>query len=52
MTEVGGCTNSKDVASNSLLLRNYNDGRQGGWDNYCCYKGQNQGTYVGKGKTC
>ena len=28
-------TKSKDVAVNSLLLRNYNDGRTGGWDNYC-----------------
>jgi len=41
-----GNTNSKDVAINSLLLRNYNDGRNGGWDNYCCYKGQNKGNYV------
>ena len=40
VTEVGADTNSKDVAVNSLLLRNYNDGRQGGWNNYCCYKGQ------------
>lgn len=31
--------NNKDVATNSLILRNYNDGRQGGWNNYCCYKG-------------
>ena len=41
-----GSGNSKDVANNSLLLRNYNDGRTGGWDNYCCYKGQNKGTYI------
>ena len=41
-------TNSKDVAVNSLILRNYNDGRQGGWNNYCCYKGQSKGTYVKK----
>lgn len=34
-----GSGNNKDVAINSLLLRNYNDGRTGGWDNYCCYKG-------------
>lgn len=38
--------NNKDVATNSLILRNYNDGRQGGWNNYCCYKGQSKGTYV------
>ena len=37
---------SKDVAINSLLLRDYNDGRHGGWDNYCCYKGKNKGSYV------
>ena len=43
---IGSSTNNKDVAINSLLLRNYNDGRTGGWDNYCCYKGQNKGTYV------
>jgi len=42
-------TKSKDVAVNSLILRNYNDGRTGGWNNYCCYKGQNQGSYVKKG---
>ncbi len=44
-----GNTQSKDVAINSLLLRNYNDGRGGGWNNYCCYKGQNKGHYVGEG---
>jgi len=34
--------NAKDnsVAQNTLILRNYNDGRQGGWNNYCCYKDQ------------
>ena len=41
-------TKSKDVAINSLLLRNYNDGRTGGWDNYCCYKGQSKGHYIKK----
>mmetsp|Transcript_3408 Transcript_3408/g.2862 ORF Transcript_3408/g.2862 Transcript_3408/m.2862 type:complete len:283 (+) Transcript_3408:764-1612(+) len=34
-------TNSKDVAINSILLRNYNDGRHGKWNNYCTLKGQN-----------
>jgi len=43
-----GETQNKDVAINSLILRNYNDGRTGGWDNYCCYKGKNKGTYVDK----
>jgi hypothetical protein len=41
-----GEANNKDTAVNTLLLRNYNDGRTGGWDNYSCYKGQNKGTYV------
>lgn len=39
-------TNSKDVAINSILLRNYNDGKHGKWNNYCTLKGQNKGTYV------
>lgn len=39
-------TNSKDVAVNSILLRDYNDGRHGKWDNYCTLKGQSKGTYV------
>ena len=41
-----GSGNNKEVGINSLLLRNYNDGRGGGWDNYCCYKGQNPGSYI------
>jgi hypothetical protein len=41
-----GEANNKDVAVNTLLLRNYNDGRTGGWDNYCCYKGQSKGSYI------
>ena len=41
-----GEANNKDVAVNTLLLRNYNDGRTGGWDNYCCYKGKNKGSYI------
>ena len=39
------------AAANTLILRNYNDGRQGGWNNYCCYKGQNKGSYVNTKKT-
>ena len=42
---------SNVAAANTLILRNYNDGRQGGWDNYCCYKGGNKGSYVDKKKT-
>ena len=30
-------TNSKDVAVNAVLLRNYNDGRHGKWNNYCTF---------------
>lgn len=37
-------TNS--VAANSLILRHYNDGQHGGWNNYCCYDKKNQGTWV------
>ena len=44
-------TNSKDVAINAVLLRNYNDGRHGKWNNYCTLKGQNKGTYVKKNNT-
>lgn len=44
-------TSNPAVARNVLILRNYNDGRHGGWDNYCCYKGQGKGTFVNKSKT-
>lgn len=37
---------SNSVAINSMILRNYNDGRHGGWNNYCCYDGKNVGSYV------
>jgi len=46
-TEVDKC----DVAHNTLLLRNYNDGRHGKWDNYSGLKGQNKGSYVDKNKS-
>ena len=39
-------TGSKDVAINAILLRNYNDGKHGAWNNYCTLKGQSKGTYV------
>jgi len=42
---------SNSAAANTLILRNYNDGRQGGWDNYCCYKGNNKGSHVDTKKT-
>ena len=42
---------SNSAAVNTLILRNYNDGRQGGWNNYCCYAGQNKGSYVNTKKT-
>ena len=29
-----------------MIIRNYNDGRHGGWNNYCCYDKRNKGTYV------
>ena len=51
VADIADAQKGKDVAINSLLLRNYNDGRTGGWNNYCCYKGQNKGTYVNANKT-
>ena len=42
---------SNQTAQNTLILRNYNDGRQGGWNNYCCYQSQNKGSYVNSKKT-
>lgn len=30
--------NNASVSKNVLILRDYNDGRHGGYDNYCCYK--------------
>lgn len=43
--------NNASVARNVLILKDYNDGRHGGWNNYCCYKGQNKGHFVDKKKT-
>jgi len=37
---------NNNVASNSMIIRDYNDGRHGGWNNYCCYDGKGKGTYV------
>lgn len=37
---------SDTVKTNAMIIRNYNDGRHGGWNNYCCYKGKNTGSYV------
>ena len=28
---------SGGVGINAMILKNYNDGRHGGWNNYCCY---------------
>ncbi len=28
------------------LMRNYNEGRHGSWNNYCTLKGKDKGTYV------
>ena len=50
MTDIANAKNSS-AAVNTLILRNYNDGRQGGWNNYCCYKGQNPASYIDKKKT-
>jgi len=37
---------SSTVGINAMIIRNYNDGRHGGWNNYCAYSGKNKGTYV------
>ena len=37
---------SGTVGINAMIMRNYNDGRHGGWNNYCCYDGKGQGSYV------
>lgn len=50
VTDIANAKNSS-AAVNTLILRNYNDGRQGGWNNYCCYQGQNPGGYVDRKKT-
>lgn len=34
------------LAQNTLILRNYNDGRNGGWNNYVSYKGAGVPSYV------
>lgn len=34
------------AANGVYLLRKYNDGRNGEWDNYSSLKGMNRGTYV------
>lgn len=44
-------TKNPAVSRNVLILRHYNDGRHGDWDNYCCYKGQNAGSMVDTKKT-
>ena len=50
VTDIANAKNNS-AAVNTLILRNYNDGRQGGWNNYCCYQGQNKGSYVDNKKT-
>lgn len=38
-----------EVGINAMILRNYNDGRHGGWNNYSCYgQAPNKGSYVNK----
>ena len=36
VTDISAPKNN-EASSNTLILRNYNDGRHGGWNNYCCY---------------
>jgi hypothetical protein len=37
---------NNQAAANTVILRNYNDGRHGEWNNYCCYDKKGQGSYV------
>lgn len=38
-----------EVGVNAMILRNYNDGRHGGWNNYSCYgQAANRGDFVKK----
>lgn len=37
---------SNTVGINAMILRNYNDGRHGDWNNYCSYKFEGIGSYV------
>ena len=37
---------SNTVGINAMIIRNYNDGRHGGWNNYCCYDKKNTASYV------
>lgn len=45
---VGSIDNAQDsnLSKNTLILRNYNDGRNGGWNNYVSYKGSGTASYV------
>jgi len=42
--------NKPHFATSIMLLRNYNEGRNGGWNNYSCLKGINKGSFVKKEK--
>jgi len=37
---------SATVGINAMIIRNYNDGRHGGWNNYCCYGQDNKASHV------
>ena len=37
---------NKEAPINTLIVRNYNDGRHGGWNNYCCYDKKGPGSFV------
>jgi hypothetical protein len=37
---------SGTVGINAMIIRNYNDGRHGGWNNYCCYDGDGKPSFV------
>ena len=42
--------NKPHFVTSVILLRNYNEGRNGEWNNYCCLKGNSKESYVKKSK--
>ena len=45
VTDISAPKNN-EASINTMILRNYNDGRHGGWNNYVCFDKKNQGTMV------
>ena len=37
---------NNEASINTMIIRNYNDGRHGGWNNYCCYDNNGPESFV------